>query len=89
MTYFPVCSPVELMAPASVPITALIPNDPQPNLVVPCYPHGECPEPTRISLGSYMINPPGAYYVPLYASQALIMDRLSRPLSALTAVGGS
>ena len=89
MTYFPVCPPAELMAPAHVPITALIPNDPQPSLVVPCYPHGECPEPTRFRLGAYMTSPPGDYYVPLYASQAFIMERFSRPLSALTAVGGS
>ena len=84
MTYFPVCPPGELMAPRSVPIAALIPGDPQPSLVVPCYPRGECPEPTRFRVSDYTAALPGDYYVPLYSSRGAMMERFSRPVSAIT-----
>ena len=87
MSFIPACPPGELMALVSVPITALIPNDPMPTLVVPVYPSAICPEQSnRIRLADYMPNPPGDYYVPVYSSMSSIMERFSRPLSALTHV---
>lgn len=87
MTYFPVCPPAELMAPASVPLSALIPGDPQGStLQVPCHTFRDCPVPTRFRLGAYMANPPGDYYVAVYGDPAFMMERFSRPVSALTAI---
>lgn len=88
MTFFPACPPAELMAPFSVPLSTLIPGDPQPGLMVPCYTFRDCPEPTRFRLGAYMANPPGDLYVPAYSNQAFIMERFSRPVSALTPITG-
>ena len=72
------------MASASVPITALIPNDPQPGLVVPMYPPGVCPEISRIRIGDYVTAYAGSSYVtPIYSNPAFPMERFSRPVGAI------
>lgn len=76
------------MAPDSVPLSALVPGDLQPGLMVPCYTFRDCPEPTRFRLGAYMSNPPGDYYVPVCSNQAFMMERFSRPVLALTLLVG-
>ena len=63
MNFFPACPPAELMASAWVPITALIPGDPMPGLVVPVYPPGVCPEISRIRIGDYVAAYAGSSYV--------------------------
>ena len=89
MIYFPACPPAEVMAPTSVPLSALVPGDPQGDtLRVPCHTFRDCPTPTRFRLGAYMANPPGDYYVAVYGDTAHMMERFSRPVSLLTPYAG-
>ena len=85
MNFFPACTPSELMAPFWVALSVLIPSDTS-GLLVPAYPGGQCPEPTRFRVSDYAAGFNGNLFVPLYSNQSFMMERFSRPFSALTHV---